>query len=70
MSGFSPIGREAAAAVEPALAEVDDRLGAYKAAWDDQVDAWLVIRIADPQVGKERGGWVDGCVERWRRRYV
>lgn len=50
MSGFRPVGEAAAAAVEPALAEVDARLAAYEAAWDSLVDAWLVIRIADPQV--------------------
>ena len=50
MSGFRPVGAAAAAAVEPALAEVDRRLGDYEAAWDSLVDSWLVIRIADPQV--------------------
>lgn len=50
MSGFRPVGREAAASVEPALAEVDAQLQRYEAAWDALVDSWLVIRIADPQV--------------------
>ncbi len=29
---------------------VNQELRAYKAAWDDLVDSWLVIRIQDPQV--------------------
>jgi D-glycerate 3-kinase len=52
MSGFKPVGEAAAAAVEASLVEVDRRLGAYEAAWDSLVDAWLVIRIGDPQVGR------------------
>lgn len=55
MLGFKPVGAESAAAVEAALAEVDARLGAYQQAWDSAVDAWLVVRISDPQ-------WVFG----WR----
>ncbi len=55
MLGFAPVGAEAAAAVEPALVEVDRRLAAYKEAWDSACDAWLVVRIGDPQ-------WVFG----WR----
>jgi D-glycerate 3-kinase len=50
MSGFRPVGEAAAAAVEASLVEVDRQLGAYQAAWDSLVDAWLVIRIGDPQV--------------------
>lgn len=37
--------------VDPALVAVNQALRAYKAAWDDLVDSWLVIRIGDPQVG-------------------
>jgi D-glycerate 3-kinase len=55
MLGFKPVGAASAAAVEAALAEVDARLGAYQEAWDSAVDAWLVVRISDPQ-------WVFG----WR----
>jgi len=55
MSGFTPVGQAAAAAVEDSLVEVDKRLMAYQAAWDDQVDAWLVIKIRDPQVGGVQG---------------
>lgn len=55
MSGFRPVGEAAAAAVEASLVEVDKQLAAYEAAWDSAVDAWLVIRIGDPQ-------WVFG----WR----
>lgn len=50
MSGFRPVGEAAAAAVEASLVEVDKQLAAYEAAWDSAVDAWLVIRIGDPQV--------------------
>jgi len=56
MLGFAPVTPSAAAAVEPSLSEVNSRLGAYKQAWDSAVDAWLVIKIGDPQVG----AWVLG----------
>lgn len=49
MSGFAPVGDAAAAAVDPALVQVNQFLRAYKAAWDDLVDSWLVVRIGDPQ---------------------
>jgi hypothetical protein len=55
MLGFAPVPPPAAAAADPALAEVNARLGAYEAAWDAAVDSWLVIRIGDPQV------WGRGC---------
>lgn len=51
MLGFKPVGHEAAAGVEGALQEVDRQLESYQEAWDSLVDSWLVIRIADPQVG-------------------
>lgn len=57
MSGFRPVGEAAAAAVEASLVEVDRRLAAYEQAWDSLVDAWLVIRIGDPQVN-ERAAFV------------
>ncbi|GLC45781.1 hypothetical protein PLESTB_001156700 [Pleodorina starrii] len=49
MSGFAPLERSAAEAVEPALAAVNEHLTSYRAAWDELVDSWLVIRIGDPQ---------------------
>lgn len=51
MLGFRPLadGRESAAAVDGDLVEVDRRLRAYEEAWDSHVDAWLVIRVGDPQ---------------------
>lgn len=61
MSGFRPMGQAAAAAVEPALAEVDARLAGYEGAWDAAVDAWLVIRIGDPQV-RVRACVLGACV--------
>ena len=48
MLGFRPAGA-AAAAVDPALVPVDACLEAYTAAWDSYVDAWLVVRVSDPQ---------------------
>lgn len=50
MLGFSPVADDAAGAVEAALQEVNRQLGPYAAAWDSLVDAWLVVRMADPQV--------------------
>ncbi|GLI64652.1 hypothetical protein VaNZ11_007980 [Volvox africanus] len=49
MSGFAPVDPPAAAAVEPALVAVNEHLKSYKAAWDELVDSWLVVRIGDPQ---------------------
>jgi D-glycerate 3-kinase len=51
MLGFKPVPDEAAGAVEASLQEVNRQLAGYQEAWDSLVDAWLVIRIADPQVG-------------------
>jgi len=49
MSGFEPVSDEQVASVDPNLVPVNQALRAYKAAWDDWVDAWLVVRIGDPQ---------------------
>ncbi|GFR49593.1 hypothetical protein Agub_g11661 [Astrephomene gubernaculifera] len=50
MSGFTPLRSEAeAAVVDPHLPAVNQLLGGYRAAWDEQVDCWLVIKIGDPQ---------------------
>jgi len=55
MLGFRPVGAEAAAKVDPNLLPVDAALEEYKDAWDSLVDAWLVIKVGDPQ-----------CAYRWR----
>ena len=47
--GFSPIGATAAAAVDPHLVPVDAALEKYKAAWDDAVDVWFVVKVGDPE---------------------
>lgn len=64
MSGFAPLpDPAAAAAVEPALVKVNELLASYRAAWDELVDSWLVIRIGDPQVRgvRRRSGREEGC---------
>ena len=48
MLGFRPVGAAAAAAVDPALPEVDRRLCSYQAAWDAFAHAWLVVEVGDP----------------------
>ncbi|KAG2433766.1 hypothetical protein HXX76_008127 [Chlamydomonas incerta] len=50
MSGFAPVPDSAALApIDPALPVVNEQLRGYRAAWDELVDSWLVIRIGDPQ---------------------
>ncbi|GAB4816968.1 hypothetical protein N2152v2_004014 [Parachlorella kessleri] len=53
MLGFAAVGAQAAAGVDPSLAAVDGFLerigGSYREAWDSFVDAWLVVRVEDPQ---------------------
>lgn len=48
MLGFAPVEDEAAAAVDPNLRPVNAALRSYRAAWDSHVDAWLVVRVAQP----------------------
>jgi D-glycerate 3-kinase len=48
MLGFAPRGDAAVAAVDADLLPVDAALRAYEGAWDSAVDAWLVIRVDDP----------------------
>ena len=31
------------------LAAINEKLHAYKAAWDSFVDAWLVVKVSNPQ---------------------
>lgn len=49
MLGFEPVGAEAAAAVNPALVAVDDKLEPYEERIESLADAWLVIQIGDPE---------------------
>eukprot|EP00884_Botryococcus_braunii_P002974 jgi/Botrbrau1/12678/Bobra.67_1s0042.1 len=49
MLGFAPVSDQEAAAVSPDLVEVNHYLQAYKEAWDRFVDAWLVVKVADPK---------------------
>jgi D-glycerate 3-kinase len=49
MLGFTPVSEDAAITVDPHLAPVNEALLAYEAAWDSYVDAWLVVRVSDPQ---------------------
>lgn len=49
MFGFAPVKDAAAKKVDPALVPVNAFLQDYKEAWDSTVDAWLVVRVADPQ---------------------
>ena len=49
MFGFAPVDAAAAAAVDQNLVPVNTFLQEYRAAWDATVDAWLVVRVADPQ---------------------
>ena len=54
MLGFAPVGAEAARAVSPDLEAVDARLEAYAEELESVVDAWLVVKIGDPNVrGRE-----------------
>lgn len=49
MLGFAATSDAAAAAVDPDLVPVNQLLRAYPAQWDKHVDAWLVIKVSDPQ---------------------
>lgn len=53
--GFAPLSDEARSAVPPSLLPVDDALRSYADNMESFVDAWLVLRVADPS-------WVFG----WR----
>jgi len=54
MSSLSPLcmPRAQVKQVDPNLVDVNRFLQSYKSVWDEMVDAWLVIQIGDPQVGK------------------
>ena len=50
MLGFSPVETDdAAKAVDPNLVPVNTFLKSYRSEWDAAVDAWLVVRVSDPQ---------------------
>ncbi|KAM7475946.1 hypothetical protein LguiB_023189 [Lonicera macranthoides] len=55
MLGFKPLPVEVVKAVDPQLVEVNKSLEAYYDAWDKFVEAWIVIKIKDPN-----------CVYQWR----
>lgn len=48
MLGFSPIPPAEAEQVSGDLIPINDRLAEYVNSWDSFVDAWLVIKVADP----------------------
>ena len=48
MLGFRPLADAEAAAVDPSLLPVNERLREYESAWDSHVDVWLVVRVPDP----------------------
>ncbi|KAL5975195.1 hypothetical protein ACLOJK_031874 [Asimina triloba] len=55
MLGFKPLPNEAVKAVDPQLEVVNKNLDAYYDSWDKFIQAWIVIRIKDPN-----------CVFEWR----
>ncbi|KAK8930893.1 hypothetical protein KSP39_PZI016388 [Platanthera zijinensis] len=55
MLGFKPLPSEVVKAVDPQLEIVNRNLEAYNVAWERFVDAWIVIKIKDPN-----------CVFQWR----
>ncbi|KAG0480686.1 hypothetical protein HPP92_011544 [Vanilla planifolia] len=48
MLGFKPIPGNAVKAVDPQLEVINKNLEAYYDAWDKFVDAWIIIKIKDP----------------------
>lgn len=48
MLGFKPLPNEVVKAVDPQLEVVNKNLEAYYDAWDKFVEAWLIIKIKDP----------------------
>uniref|UniRef100_A0A804ICS3 D-glycerate 3-kinase, chloroplastic n=1 Tax=Musa acuminata subsp. malaccensis TaxID=214687 RepID=A0A804ICS3_MUSAM len=55
MLGFKPLPNEAVKAVDPQLELVNENLKAYYNAWDKFIEAWIIIKIRDPN-----------CVYQWR----
>jgi len=55
MLGFRAVDDESVMSVDSHLLPINEALKGYKSAWDAFVDAWLVIKVADPAwVGKWR----------------
>lgn len=46
--GFRPLSDAAAAAVDPDLVPVNEKLRQYESAWDAYADVWLVVNVPDP----------------------
>ncbi|XP_074564738.1 D-glycerate 3-kinase, chloroplastic [Curcuma longa] len=55
MLGFKPLPNDVVNAVDPQLQVVNENLKAYYDAWDKFVEAWIIIKIKDPN-----------CVYQWR----
>lgn len=55
MLGFKPLPIDVVNAVDPQLQVVNENLKAYYDAWDKFVEAWIIIKIKDPN-----------CVYEWR----
>ena len=49
MLGFAPVPDKEAARVDPDLEVVNGFLKAYKNAWDQYCDSWLIIKVANPE---------------------
>ncbi|WOL10797.1 D-glycerate 3-kinase, chloroplastic isoform X1 [Canna indica] len=48
MLGFKPLPKEDVKVVDPQLEVVNENLKAYYDAWDKFVEAWIIIKIKDP----------------------
>jgi len=48
MLGFRPLPDAEAAAVDPSLTPVNEKLREYESAWDMHADVWIVVRVPDP----------------------
>ncbi|CAK9174655.1 unnamed protein product [Ilex paraguariensis] len=55
MLGFKPLPVDVVNAIDPLLETVNKNLEAYYEAWDKFINAWIVIKIKDPN-----------CVYKWR----
>ncbi|KAK9815067.1 hypothetical protein WJX73_006615 [Symbiochloris irregularis] len=82
MLGFEPVTKEAAAAVDPNLVGVNERLQDYQR-WHEQVDAWLILKVSDPAYvyrwreqaevvlrSKGKGGMTEAQVKDFVDRYM
>ncbi|KAF8393310.1 hypothetical protein HHK36_021551 [Tetracentron sinense] len=55
MLGFKPLPTEVVKTIDPQLEVINKNLEAYYDAWDKFIEAWIVIKIKDPN-----------CVYQWR----